>query len=101
MEAFRIEPGDLGFFSQGLTRPECVLCLESGDIFVSNWNGGVTHIAADGAARDILAEAAPHPIGVNGFAITAAGDFLLADLNPQGGGVWRLRPDGSDEPFLI
>lgn len=100
---FTVEKGALGFFGQGLARPECVLCTEAGDIFVSNWDGGVSRIATDGSVMHILAKPGetPHPIGVNGFAITADGDFLLADLNPAGGGVWRLRADGSAEPFLL
>ena len=100
---FNVAPDGLEFFGRNLSRPECVLCLESGDTFVSNWNGGVTRIAADGTPNHILAApgATPHPIGVNGFAITREGDFLLADLNPSGGGVWRLGMDGSAEPFLL
>lgn len=99
----KIEPSGLEFFGRDLSRPECVLCLETGDTFVSNWDGGVTRIAPDGKPRHILAapSTTPHPIGVNGFAITREGDFLLADLNPSGGGVWRLRTDGSAEPFLL
>lgn len=98
---FNVPLEGLEFFGRDLTRPECVLCLESGVTFVSNWNGGVTRIAADGTPQHILAEGTPHPIGVNGFAITPEGDFLLADLNADGGGVWRLRTDGSAEPFLL
>ena len=96
-----IEIDGLNFFGRDLSRPECVLCLESGDTFVSNWDGGVTRIGPDGSPTHILATGTPHPIGVNGFAITPEGDFLLADLNPTGGGVWRLRMDGSAEPFLL
>jgi sugar lactone lactonase YvrE len=100
---FRVDKSDLGFFSRDLSRPECVLCLESGDTFVSNWGGGVTRIASDGTPRHILPApgSTPHAIGVNGFAITADGDFLLADLNPDGGGVWRLKADGTASPFLL
>jgi len=100
---FNLAPDALEFFGRNLSRPECVLCLESGDTFVSNWDGGVTRIAADGTPQHILAApgTTPHPIGVNGFAITREGDFLLADLNSSGGGVWRLRMDGSAEPFLL
>lgn len=99
----KVEVDGLEFFGRDLSRPECVLCLETGDTFVSNWDGGVTRIAPDGTPRHILANpgSTPHPIGVNGFAITREGDFLLADLNPSGGGVWRLRPDRAAEPFLL
>lgn len=100
---FKLQPSDLGFFGSDLTRPECVLCLASGDTVVSNWSGGATRIAPDGTPHHVLPApgSTPHAIGVNGLAITAEGDFLLADLNPAGGGVWRLQADGTAEPFLL
>ncbi len=100
---FQVDKSDLGFFGGDLSRPECVLCLESGDTYVSNWDGGVTRIASDGTPSHILPVegSTPHAIGVNGFAITAEGDFLLADLNPDGGGIWRLKADGAALPFLL
>jgi sugar lactone lactonase YvrE len=99
---FQIAPRELGFFAAALRRPECVLCTAAGDVVVSHWEGGVTHIRPDGTQRDILAPAPAGraPVGTNGFAITPNGEFLLADLHPEGGGAWRLRPDGSCEPFL-
>ena len=97
---FRVAPGALGFLGKGLTRPECVLCTANGDVYVSNFEGGVTRIPAQGAQHDIADRS--RPIGTNGFAITAEGDFLCANLHPEGGGgVWRVRRDGSSEPFLV
>lgn len=95
-----LRPSDLGRFGQGLTRPECVLCTGAGDVVVSNWKGGVTHVRPDGSQRDILSQG-PTPIGTNGFAVLANGDFLLANLHNDGGGVWRLHPDGAAEPYLV
>jgi sugar lactone lactonase YvrE len=100
---FTLQPAALGMFGRGLTRPECVLCTTAGDVVVSNWQGGVTHIRPDGGQRDIVAaDETPGrpPIGTNGFALLANGDFLLANLHNDGGGVWQLRPDGQAEPFL-
>ena len=97
---FRVEPGELGFLGQGLKRPECVLCTANGDTYVSNFEGGVTRLPASGGQHDIVDGS--HPIGTNGFAITAEGDFLCANLHPDGGGgAWRVRRDGSSEPFLV
>ncbi len=99
----RVAPAELGFFGRGLKRPECVLCTAAGDVVVSNWEGGVTHIRPDGSQEEILCRGTPEPpkVSTNGFAITRDGDFLLANLHPEGGGgAWRLRRDGSAEPFL-
>ena len=97
---FRVAPSDLGFLGEGLTRPECVLCTANGDVYVSNFEGGVTRIPARGAQHDIADRS--RPIGTNGFAITAECEFLCANLHPEGGGgVWRVRRDGSSEPFLV
>ena len=97
---FSLEPNDLGAVGGGLVRPECVLCTAAGDVVVSNWKGGVTHIRPDGSQREILSSGGTR-IGTNGFAMLANGDFLLANLHDEGGGgVWRLRPDGRAEPFL-
>ena len=99
----KIAPEELGFHGSGLNRPECVLCTAAGDVIVSNRQGGVTHIRPDGSQQDILCRGAPEPpkVSTNGFAITPGGDFLLANLHPEGGGgAWRLRRDGSCEPFL-
>jgi len=101
LDGFRIGPVELSFVGGGLRRPECVLCTAGGDIYVSHWSdqGGVTRIANTGVQHDIVGTDAA--IGTNGFAISAEGDFLLANLHPEGGGgAWRLRRDGSAEPFL-
>jgi len=101
IDGFHIAPDDLGFVGKALKRPECVLCTSSGDIYVSRWGedgGGVTRIAADGAQQDIVGTGAP--LGTNGFAITPEGDFLIANLHPDASGAWRLRRDGSAEPYL-
>ncbi len=97
-DGFRLNPSELKTLGKGLKRPECVLCTEAGDIFVSHREGGVTHLRPDGVQRDILANSGPKAL-TNGFAITQKGEFLLANLEPPGG-VWRLTRDGEQSPFL-
>lgn len=98
---FQLTPQDLGRFGKGFTRPECVICTATGDLFTSHWGGGVTRVHPDGRQQDIVAKA-EKPIGTNGFALLPNGDCLLANLhNDGGGGVWRLKPDGQAEPFLV
>lgn len=83
-----------------LHRPECVVTAPSGDLFVPDWRGGVTRIAADGSQDTWLADAAGIDLRPNSIALAPDGSFLLANLG-DAGGVWRLRRDGSIEPFLI
>ena len=81
-----------------LDRPECVHCTAQGDVFVSDWRGGVTRIRPDGSQTLIRGD---RPIRTNGFAILPDRSFLLAHLDDQEGGVWRLSLDGRLEPFLL
>lgn len=102
MQSFSLTPEALDSRGSRLARPECVLCTRAGDLFVSNWQGGVTRLTPDGSEIDIVGRRAGQPpVGTNGFAIDQEGCFLLADLHGEGGGVWRLAPDGDLRPFLL
>jgi sugar lactone lactonase YvrE len=87
----------------GLSRPECVQCTSDGDVFVSDWRGGVTRICTDGTQQLIvgLHGAGPRPVKTNGFAILPDRSFLLAHLDDIDGGVWRLTLEGKQTPFLL
>ncbi len=87
----------------GLVRPECVLCTASGDVFVSDWRGGVTRIRPDGRQQLYAAAGGdgPRPVKTNGFAILPDRSFLLAHLDDASGGVWRLTVDGHCTPYLL
>ncbi|MDA1099358.1 MAG: SMP-30/gluconolactonase/LRE family protein [Proteobacteria bacterium] len=103
MGNFQLKPGDLGFYGAGLNRPECVLCLADGTVITSHWQGGVSLIDGNGGRRDILGrrDGGLPPVATNGFALTGQGDFLLADLHGDGGGVWQLSPHGDVRPLLV
>ncbi|NQV58396.1 MAG: SMP-30/gluconolactonase/LRE family protein, partial [Alphaproteobacteria bacterium] len=103
MEKFQLKPGDLGFYGAGLTRPECVLCLADGTVITSHWDGGVSVIDGNGGRRDILGRRGDGlpPVATNGFALTQAGEFLLADLHGESGGAWRLSQNGDVRPLLV
>lgn len=92
-------PGQLADVGHDLSRPECVLCTSDGNLFVSDWGGGVTCIAPDGGQQRILARDPPVGIQPNGIALLEDGTFLLANLGADGG-VWRLSVNGDLRPFL-
>jgi sugar lactone lactonase YvrE len=83
-----------------LHRPECVVADGRGGVFVPDWRGGVTGIAANGNQETWLARSPGIELRPNGIAVMPDGSFLLANLS-DAGGVWRLHRNGSLEPFLI
>lgn len=84
-------------FGRDLHRPECVHCTAQGDVFVSDWRGGVTRIRADGSQQLFKGDRA---VKTNGFAILPDRSFLLAHLGDDDGGVFRLASDGALSVFL-
>jgi sugar lactone lactonase YvrE len=91
---------DIRFVGRGLRRPECVVCGRDGTLYASDWRGGVALIGPDGAQRSILPRESLHGVQPNGIAVDRDGSFLLANLG-EAGGVWRLRRDGTLEPFSL
>ena len=80
----------------GLKRPECVLALASGDLYVAHMGHGVMHIAPDGTQNTIgkVSEVDGKPWIPNGLALMPDGSFRVANMG-EGGGLWRLGRDGA------
>ncbi|EWH08821.1 gluconolactonase [Catenovulum agarivorans DS-2] len=87
---------------QQLTRPECVLTNAKGEIYVSDFRGGITQINPDGSQVFYGGE---YPgfglLQTNGFAMLKDGSFLIAHLGADKGGIFRLKRDNSIEAFLL
>jgi sugar lactone lactonase YvrE len=83
-----------------LSRPECVLPMRSGDVFVPEWPGGVTVVRASGQVQTWRARTSTIDLRPNGIALTPDGSFLIANLGNDGG-VWRLDSRGELTPFVI
>ena len=92
---------DVGFVGRGLVRPECVLATASGDLFASDWRGGVAAVHRD-RPQKLFTGALPRggALRPNGIALRGDGSFLLADLGETSGGVFALTRDGAVRPFL-
>jgi sugar lactone lactonase YvrE len=86
---------------RGLNRPECVLATKRGDLYMSDWRGGVMHLEPNGGQR---LYAGPMPGGgalrPNGIALRVDGSFLVCHLGESDGGVYTLTRDGVVRPFL-
>jgi sugar lactone lactonase YvrE len=97
----RINLDALAPLGSGLTRPECVLTTRCGDIYTSDWRGGVAHIRPDGSQALYRADGIDGlPLKPNGIALNPDGSFLLAQLGADDGGVYRLTRTGELTPFL-
>ena len=89
----------------GLVRPECVLATAAGDLYTSDWRGGVAHIRPDGtqalySGRLPQPAEANRPTRPNGIALRKNGSFLMADLGEDLGGVYELARDGGVREVL-
>jgi len=102
---------DLSFVGNSLSRPECALAHASGAIFAPDWTdfGGVTAILPNGDVKRHLATnwdaiskslGLNEPLRPNGICLLEGGDFLLAHLGEQQGGIFRLAKDGTVSIFL-
>lgn len=90
------------FTATGLVRPECVLATCRGDLYASDGRGGVSHVRPDGSQTLYVGTLPdgrkPHP---NGIALRSNGNFLLADLGEERGGVFELTREGKVNPVLV
>ena len=92
----------LSFVGRELKRPECVLCIPSGRLYVADRNGGILRIEPDGKQALLKWQLPPgvHDFIPNGFALLPDGTFLVANMGHDGG-VWARRPGGQVEPYLM
>jgi sugar lactone lactonase YvrE len=96
-----VDDARTGSLGSGLKRPECVLCLKSGDILVSDLGRGVTHIAPGGMQRAFGGLGELHRGFIpNGIALLPDGRVLIANMG-QAGGLWTLERDGTPQPMLL
>jgi hypothetical protein len=88
---------------QRLSRPESIQVLGPNSFAASCRGRGVSLFDGNGARRDLGPEGAMgngHELIPNGIAPLPDGSFLLANIG-EGGGVWRLSPEGELSPHLI
>ena len=99
-EAFNLDT--LKSMGQGLVRPECVLATRAGNFYTADFRGGVCKIDAQGKQSLILGKylnGCPE-LKPNGIALLSDGDFLIAHLGDNIGGIYRLSPEGEVSPFV-
>lgn len=84
---------DVQYVGQDLSRPECVLPMLDGSLYVSDNRHALTHIRPDGT-QTTLGESGE----TNGFTMDSRGNLLVADWGAKR--VLRIRPDGHTETVL-
>ena len=91
----------LEWVGHDLHRPESVIATRSGDLYVADWRGGVSHIAPDGSQSLYLGLPVDgEALKPNGIALLKDGSFLLAHLGAESGGIFRLHRNGRIHPVL-
>lgn len=93
---------EVEFIGTDLVRPECVLVTAAGNKYVSDFRGGVTQIAPNGACTFFGGEEIDG-IGLlkpNGICLLPDGSFLVAHLGDTQGGVYKVNRDNRIEPYL-
>lgn len=91
----------ISFVSEGLVRPECVLCNVYGDIFTADWRGGIAHLLHDGGQKLYIGKLPDgNNLKTNGFSLNRDGSFLVAHLGETTGGIFRLTRNGNVSVFL-
>jgi sugar lactone lactonase YvrE len=85
------------------SRPECLLCCASGDMFASHKGAGVLHVRADGRHRVLGAMPGftdTEHFLPNGIALATDGTLFIANILGEGG-VWRIGADNNLAPHLM
>jgi DNA-binding beta-propeller fold protein YncE len=93
---------ELTFIGKELVRPECVLATAAGNLYVSDFRGGVTQIAANGEQAFFGGTQVPGfgLIKPNGIALLADGHFLVAHLGDTQGGIFKVTRNHQVTPWL-
>ncbi len=98
----RLSYEDVSHHDTKLQRPESVHVCPDGALIVSHRGRGISRIAPDGTVSTLgpdPALAGGHELIPNGIAPQADGSTLIANIG-EGGGIWRLSPEGVLTPHL-
>jgi hypothetical protein len=99
----RVDLDELKFSPPLFSRPECLLCCATGDIFASHKGAGVLHVTADGRQRVHGAQPGltdSERFLPNGIALAADGTLFIANILGDGG-IWQIGADGRLVPHLM
>lgn len=93
---------NITFIGSDLVRPECVLATKAGNLYVSDFRGGVTQISPRGdttffGGGEVEGFGQLKP---NGICLLPDGDFLIAHLGDTQGGVFKVNRNNSIQPWL-
>ena len=91
----------ISFVGNNLVRPECVLTTRAGNVYTSDFRGGVTKIDKQG--RQTFYGGQYNEYGLlqpNGIALLADGSFLIAHLGTDRGGIFKINRDNIISPLL-
>jgi sugar lactone lactonase YvrE len=86
LRGFTVDPAGIRPVGRDLQRPESVVAMPDGALWVADGRGGLQHIARDGAQRLIRQRAGGAPVEgstPNGFVFRAAGEIVVANFGTR------------------
>lgn len=91
------------FIGQQLVRPECVLATKAGNLYVSDFRGGVSQISPSGECTFFGGGelAGVGQLKPNGICLLPDGSFLIAHLGDTDGGVYHVDREHNITPWLL
>jgi sugar lactone lactonase YvrE len=100
MVTWPLKTSDLSYVGDGVQRPETVLALASGDIYAGDYRGGMAKLNNRSKAEITWFSDGPTSFRPNGFSILPGREFLIANVNKDGG-VWRVSESGQVTPHIL
>ena len=94
---------NIEYIGDGLVRPECVLATRAGNLYVSDFRGGVSQISPDGKCTFFGGGTieGTEQLKPNGICLLPDGSFLVAHLGEATGGVYHIDRQSKITPWLL
>ena len=95
IDGFAVAPSHITYIGRGLSRPECIIAERDGTLWIADNRGSMTHIDAQSGVQRLIG---PNEGVPNGIAMTARGDFVVADIGA--GNLYQIDRSGAKTILL-
>ncbi|MDN7177069.1 SMP-30/gluconolactonase/LRE family protein [Caballeronia sp. SEWSISQ10-4 2] len=95
IDGFVVDPTQITYIGHDLSRPECIIAERDGTLWIADNRGSITHIEAQSGIQRLIG---PNEGVPNGIAMTARGDFVVADIGA--GNIYQIDRSGDKKIIL-